>query len=135
MGDQAIGVRPRAPPELDHVAEAFGCDQSAAGQLAFEQRVGGDRRAMNEDGEVSRIDVGLRERSENALGLVFRRAWNLGVFDRAGCLVIEDEVGERAADIASNDRLRTFEQPSAQAPAVASVLAPSSFSRVTRVSP
>ncbi len=100
-------MRARAPSELDYVPEASGCDQPAARQLAFEKRVGGDRRAMNEHCKVCGIDTSLSERSEDADCLIFRRAWNLGVFDRARCLVIDDKVSEGAADIASDDRLRS----------------------------
>ena len=45
---QAIGLRPRAAAELQHVAEALGGYQPDLGDLALEQRVGRRRRAVHQ---------------------------------------------------------------------------------------
>ena len=45
---QPIGVGPRAPSELQYVAEALGGDESATAELTFQERVGGDRGAVDD---------------------------------------------------------------------------------------
>ncbi len=45
---QAIGLRPRAAAELQHVAEALGGYQPDLGDLALQQRVGGRGRAVHQ---------------------------------------------------------------------------------------
>ena len=45
---QPIGVGPRAPSELQYVAEALGGDEPATAELTFQERVGGDRGAVDD---------------------------------------------------------------------------------------
>src|ERR1700722_9183356 len=134
MRDQAIGVGTRAPTELDDVAESSGCDQAAARQLAFQQCIGRNGSAVDYNGQVRGIGLGLRERSEYAFSLVFRRARHLGVFDYASLFVEQDKVGKCTADVATHDRVR---HPRTQCHAAAGAGWPAApiFSRVTRVSP
>ena len=74
----AVGMRPRAAAELDHVAEAARCDHPRLRQPPFQHGIGRGRRAM--DDEVDRLDRkgGCRERGDHAMRLVVGRGRRLG---------------------------------------------------------
>jgi hypothetical protein len=100
----AVVLEPLA--HLDDVAVAFGGEHADLRPLALEQRVGGDRGAV--DDEVGRVQQGAEiaceldgqeaETVHDADGRVFRRG---GGFrdDHAPGPVHGDEVSERAADV------------------------------------
>ena len=75
--DHAVGIGPGAPPQFEHVAEAFCRDQAAARDLAFEQRIGRRRRAVHDEVDLGGILAGLLDRLEHALGLVAHRRRHL----------------------------------------------------------
>jgi hypothetical protein len=83
--------------------EALGDDQAERLDLALEQRVGRDGRAVREPGEVRRRASGLSQDARDTLyepdRRVRRRARDLGDLDPAGRAVHRDDVGERAAGV------------------------------------
>ena len=96
---QAIGLRPRAAAELQHVAEALGGDQPDLGDLAFEQRVGGRGRAVHQGLHGGGIGIGRGERRHEADRLVVDGGRHLGELDGVGARVDRQKVGEGAADV------------------------------------
>ena len=95
----AIGLRPRAAAELQHVAKALGGDEPDLGDLAFEQRVGGRGRAMDDGLHGGGIGAGRGERRHEADRLVVDRGRHLGELDLVGARIDRQKVGEGAADI------------------------------------
>ncbi len=104
---QAPGARPVAAAHFQHVAKAWRRDEADPRALAFEQRVGADRRAMHDGAEVG--DAAERfEPGEEALRLVAALRRRLGRDEAAGRAVKQHEVGEGAADIdADQSRARS----------------------------
>ena len=102
---QAVGRRPGAPAELEHVAKAARRDQADGRDLALEHRVGRRRRAVHDRVERRRVDAGRVERGEHAEGLVVDRRRHLGDAHLAGRGVDDDQVGEGAADVDAGDPL------------------------------
>ncbi len=96
---QAVGLRPRAAAELQHVAEALGGDQPDPGDLAFEQRVGRRGRAVHDGLQDGGIDAGRGEGRHEADRLVVDRGRHLGELDLVGAGIDRQKIGEGAADI------------------------------------
>ena len=87
--------------EGEDVAEAFGGDQRGAGALAFDDGVGGEGGAVDEEGDVGRGEAGGAEDfggavEDGALG-VGRRGEDFEAVP--GGADFEREVGEGAADV------------------------------------
>ena len=100
---QAIGRRPGAPAELEHVAKAARRDQADGRDLALEHRVGRRRRAVDDRLERRRLDLGRVERGDHAEGLVLDRRRHLGDAHLAARRLDHDQVGEGAADVDAGD--------------------------------
>ena len=96
---QAIGLRPGAAAEFEHVAKAPGGDQADSGDLALQERVGRRGRAMHDGLQRRRIGAGRGKRRHEADGLVVDRRRYLGELDLAGRRVDRQQVGEGAADV------------------------------------
>jgi hypothetical protein len=103
-GPRAAGtveLRTCLAPDLDHVGESLGGEQSRARAALGEQRVGGDGHAVREPDHVAGVGPGAPkhelDRCHHALGLVGRSGRYLG----GQQLAVGDEhgVGERAADV------------------------------------
>ncbi len=94
--------RPRAG-EVQQVAEALRDQQADAGAGAREDGVGGDGRPVQDGRDVGRRAAGdaadLVDAVQHALGLVGRRRRHLRQVHGAARLVVEQEVGERPADV------------------------------------
>ncbi len=111
--DDALGLHPevrvavalghRLARDLEEVPEACGDDEAERVDLALQQRVGRDRRAVRQAGEVRRRAPGLAEDAGDALDEpdrgVRRRARDLRDRDPARRAVHRDDVGERAAGV------------------------------------
>ena len=86
---------------FEGIAESLGGHQRGLCALAFDQRVGGEGRAVDHQGEVGGGDAGLRQDGGGAFQhRAFRRVWrgqDLG--GQRPVRQCEDEVGEGAADI------------------------------------
>ena len=97
---QAVQARPRLAAEEQEVAEALGGDERGAGETARQQRVGGDRRAVDEVRDVGRPEACAGERlacgRDHSL-LLALRGQHLG--GHHPVLGDEHGVGERAADV------------------------------------
>ena len=87
--------------DLDHVAKAFGGQQRGLGALALDQRIGGERGAVDDQAHIGRRDAGRGDhRMHDREHAVFRRA-RRGQSLRGVALVadFERDIGEGAADI------------------------------------
>ena len=103
---QIIAVRLEALAHLDQVAVALGGQQRDLGALSLQQRIGRDRRSVNQArrcreqfaaGQVQSFGK-LFEACHHADRLVGRGRWRLGEYGMSG-LVAGDQVGEGAADV------------------------------------
>jgi len=87
--------------DLDHVAESFGGEKRGSGALALDERIGGERRAMDDHADLAGRDAGLgRDRTQGGEHALFRRV-RRGQ-DLPGKPPLADfqrHVGERAADV------------------------------------
>ena len=60
--------------DLEHVTEALGREKGSSGALALDQRVGRERRPMNDQGYLARLDAGLRsDRAQSGEHTLLRR--------------------------------------------------------------
>jgi hypothetical protein len=87
--------------DLEGIAEAVGRDQRRAGALALDQRVGGERRAVDDQAEAGRVEPGpaqdlARAVQHRPLRRV-ARGQHLGGEGAAGQR--QHEIGEGAADV------------------------------------
>ena len=96
---QAVGLRPSAAAEFQHVAEAPGSDEADPRDLAFQQRIGRGGRAVHHGLESCRIGASLGQRRHEADGLVVARRRHLGELDRARDRIDGQQIGKGAADI------------------------------------
>lgn len=79
-------------------------DEADPRALAFEQRIGADRRSLHDGGEVGDAAERLEPRQE-ALGLVAALRRRLRREETPDVAVKQHEVGESAADVDADDRL------------------------------
>ena len=98
----AIGLRPRAPPELDDVAKTARGDHAGAREPPLEHGVGGGRGAVHDEIDAGRVDARFAKCSDDAESLIVRRGRHLGDADAAP-FIDQDQVGEGAADIDAGD--------------------------------
>ena len=105
----AVALRHRLPGDLENVAEAVGDDQAEAGDLALQQRVGRDRRAVREHGKIVDAGAPFAENGMDAAhqrnGRICRRRRHLGHPHRAGSIIDTDDVGKGAAGIDADPQL------------------------------
>ena len=62
----AVGLRPRAAAELDHVAKAARGDHAGPGQPPLQHGIGGGRRAVHDEVDVGDRKAGRAERRDHA---------------------------------------------------------------------
>ena len=96
---QAVSLRARATAQLQHVAKTLRCDQPDLGDLAFEHRIRGRRRAVHDRLQQRRIESRRRQRRHEADRLVVDRGRHLGELHLVGGRIDRQQVGEGAADI------------------------------------
>ena len=105
VGPELVGRHPYVAAKLQHVAEAAGGEQRGARALALDDRVGdqgGGVRDAAGAGDVLGVDGAERPQAfEDADRGVRRSRQALLDVDGAGALVVQDEVGERAPDVAA----------------------------------
>ncbi len=100
---EGINVAPDVAINLKDVFEAFGCEQRALCELAFQNRIGGHCCAVKEQPDIG-------ERKSEALGRfahavhqadrwITSRCRGLPGINRAAAFVEDMQVGERAADV------------------------------------
>ena len=99
--EEVVGIAAVAASDLEDVAEAACAEQADDGARAGEERVEADGRAVEEvarDGEpLGRYGSG--DRGEHALFGRSRCRRLLPDVDLAGFVVVEDQIGERPADV------------------------------------
>ena len=105
IGPQIVGRDPDMAAKLQNVTEATGCEQRGARALALDDRVGdqgGGVRDAAGAGDVLGVDgAEWPQAFENADRGVRRSRQALLDVDGAGALVVQDEIGERAPDVAA----------------------------------
>jgi hypothetical protein len=84
---------------IEDVAVAAGDDDGGAGAVALEGRVGRNRRAVPEADDPALVDAEAVESGNDALGLVVGCARGPEDAQLARRAVVEDDIGERAADV------------------------------------
>ena len=77
LAPQAPGLRPVAPAHLQHVAKAFGRDDAGLAALALQQRIGADRRAMNDGRDCRQVVRALPDAVQKAGGFAAARGRDL----------------------------------------------------------
>ena len=97
------------PPDLEDVAESGGRDKAGPRALELEDRVGGDRGAVQHLGEIASAEAGLAEQLAQAVDngarvVVDARRDLLRVNAAAG--VEQHDVGEGAADVDADAEAR-----------------------------
>ena len=99
---EVVEARHAQAADLEDVAEALGGEEARAGALPLQDRVGGDRGAVDDLADHRRVEPLLREEPADALhdatAQVVRRRRDLRRED-AALLGEEHDIGERAADI------------------------------------
>ena len=100
----AVGLGPRAPAELEAIAEAARGDQTDLGELALEHGVGGGGGAVDDEVEIGGGDAGLGDGCQHAIGLVGGGGEDLGEPDALALRadLVEQQVREGAADVDAN---------------------------------
>ena len=101
--EQVVDVVALLDPEFEHVAEAARRQQARRGAAAFDQRVGHERRAVQDLGELRDRDAGLRDHRRDAGQGAFRRVLRRreALMQGYGACrgVQQHEVREGAADV------------------------------------
>ena len=97
----AVGLGPRAPAELEGVAEAARGDEPDLGHLALEHGVGGGGGAVDDEVEIARAHARLRDRRQHAVGLVGGGGRDLGQLHAAALRprLVQQQVRERPAHV------------------------------------
>ena len=87
--------------DLDHVAEPFGGEKRGSGALALDERIGGERRPMDDHADLAGLDAGLgRDRAQSGEHAVFRRVRRGQDLARKPPLAdFQRYVSKRAADV------------------------------------
>ena len=109
--DQRLGRREQqvervddvAARDLEHVAEARGCDEPAARAFALDDRVDRDRAAVDEVVETPQVELGFGDGRGNAVRDVGGRA-GLRDRQRVGGRIVSGQIGERPADVGGDTR-------------------------------
>ena len=128
---QALGLHPeiriavalghRLAGDLENVAEAFGDDEAETGDLVLQQRIGRDRRAVREHGEIVDAGAALAENGLDAAHerhrRVRRRARDLGHAHGAGFVVDANDVGKGAAGVDADPQRSRAAHPCSASPA------------------
>ena len=106
----AVALRHGLAGDFQDMAETVGDDQAESGDLALQQRIGRDRRAVRQHRQIVDAGAPLAEDGMNAAHQsdrgVRRRRRNLGHAHRAGPVVDTDDVGKGAAGIDADPQAR-----------------------------
>ena len=98
-----VEVRTDLAADLQHVAEAFCCDQAGGDAAALNDHIGRDRGAVADEAELVRRDPMRGHQGRDAIGDGLRgvggRGRQLEVVQRAGGEVVQSEVREGATDV------------------------------------
>jgi len=102
-GREVHGTREPEPLDLEQIAEARGDQEPQRGAVALDDRVDGDRRAVDEIADRPGVETPLgHERAqpvEDTAPRITRHRRGLEAGELARHLVQETEVGERTADV------------------------------------
>ena len=108
----AVALGHRLAGDFQDMTKAVGDDQAKSGNLALQERIGRDRRAMRQHGEL--VDAGApfaedrMDAANQRNGRIGRRRRNLGHPHRARFVVDANDVGKSAAGIDADPQRRTF---------------------------
>ena len=96
---QAIHLRPVAPTQFQQIAKPFGGDQGAAGTLALDHGIGGNRRAVQDRIKFARLQVGFFQSVEQTHRWVVRCRGHLQYMVRPALTARKIQVGECSPDV------------------------------------
>jgi hypothetical protein len=108
---QVIRLRPVAAADDVHVARAAGDDQPGLGTLAFDQRIDGDGRAVDQLVDRGGDQPALADAVDDALLELRGSGEALGLHELPARLVEPDQIGKGAADIDRNNNHATEPSP------------------------
>ena len=110
---QSPGLRPIATTHFEHVTETFGRDHAGLAALAFEKRIGTDRRAMNDGADLRQVARALAHAVQKPLRFTASRRRYLADPRTSARFIEKEEIGERSTDIDANNQLARHAAPSA----------------------
>ncbi len=117
--EQIAAARLRPAARLVDRAEAARDEQAGANALAFQQRIRGDGRAVDEERNVAGLDA-IREKAfqsiENRQRRISWNRWDLGPLKVARPGLDGNQIGESAAGIDADEPTRHVNLPRAFAP-------------------
>ena len=87
------------PPDFHHIAKAFGADHRRARQVAGDERIGGDGRAMRKHRNISKINLGVRYTRHDRAHRIIRGRWCFLNPDLAGTFIHDANVSECPPDV------------------------------------
>ena len=96
---ELVEDHPVAEAELQDVSKALGRHDGRPGALLFENGIRGDGRPVHEAGDGRKRGVGLLEALQDSAGEVLADGGCLHGAKPAGRVVVNDNVGERPADV------------------------------------
>ncbi len=103
LGDEAVERLPHVAADLEHILESGRGQHGALGQLAFQDGVRRDGRAVQQKADVAEREIEalrrLREACREAAGRVVRRRRSLVRRAFSASFVEDFDVGEGAADV------------------------------------
>jgi hypothetical protein len=97
--EQIERIGPVDAPDFVDVAEPFGRDQRGLRALAFEDRIDGDGRTVDDELRRRRRRPRALDRGEDAVGEIFRRTQRFAERHGARRDVHDGHIGERPADV------------------------------------
>src|SRR5262245_31494928 len=104
--EQVVGIGAVDAADLVDVAEAFGDEKRGLGARALQDGVDGDRGAVQEQAGGSVVASRLLHSGIDAVDQAFRRRQGLAEAQIAGAVIEDGDVGERAADIGGETKVR-----------------------------
>ena len=106
LEEQVVGVGPVDAADLVDVAETFGRDQRGPRAGPLQDRVDRDGRAVQEQSGIGIGGCGLLDPRGNALHEMVRRGERLAEAQPSGLVVEDRDIGERAADVGGQPKVR-----------------------------
>jgi hypothetical protein len=103
FGIEVVSLVTLLPTDDQHIAEAARSDQRRRRALAFDHRVSGNGRGVQNGGYLRSIDVGAAEQiveaTQDAFGEIGRRTRYLQRPHQAAIAIMEDAVGKCSPDV------------------------------------
>ena len=111
LAPQAPGLRTITAAHFQHVAKSFRGDDACLAALALQQRVGADRRAVNDGADLRQVAGALAHAVEEAVRFATACRRHLADPRTSARFIQEEQVGERPADVHTDDQLARHAAP------------------------